>query len=341
MGYIDTSTSEIKKPHKILCFGTIAIDTITPYFAENLSERFNADAKPPETMLGGQAANFAVAVSRQQNCSATIISVVGNDKAGQWAIDRLQENSVNVSLIQKVPAPSLQMQIDLTPPLSVHCLSRDHASKYLKADVVSEEFLSSFDLGLAHATHAWEELLSFMDKSVAANLKVIFNPAPLVLMKDMSPIEKASLIIANETEASEICNKLGVTNYNFYDIAYVLQQKTGRDFIVTLGENGCVAAIGNENWKAPARNISAIDTTGAGDTFLGVFAATYLRHISTSECLRIANTAASIVCGRYGAAESVPTLKDILSVLQETPEPIKYTPCKTQKSKKSSLKKDL
>ena len=318
------------KPCRIISFGITAIDTIVSSSLSGGRTQFNESSQSNRT-LGGEAANIAIAANKQENVVVSLLSAVGNDVAGQWALQRLQCHGIDTSLVQIMRASSVQFKIDLADSGPASLLMNDHAAKYLSVESVSLETLKSFNLGIAHVPYVWESLLSFLDKSKAAGLKTIFNPSPIGLLKDISPIEKADLTIANAGEAAVLCQKLGITCRDITNAATLLKQKTGKDFIITLGERGSVAAIDDEVWYASSRKTQVIDPTGSGDAFIGFFAVSRLSGLPIRDCLRIATAAASLVCEKMGAGESAPSYDKIHDALAETPVPQKQSKILFQK----------
>ena len=85
--------------------------------------------------------------------------------------------------------------------------------------------------------------------------------------------------------------------------------------IVTLGPDGAVGAKGGRTWQIPSMPVKAVDTTGAGDCFVGVLAAAMDRGLEIEPAMRRACVAASMACTRVGAAPSFPTGVAIDSML--------------------------
>ena len=85
--------------------------------------------------------------------------------------------------------------------------------------------------------------------------------------------------------------------------------------IVTLGSQGAIAARADATWRAEALPVSAIDTTGAGDCFVGVLAAALTRGATMQEAMRRACVAGSLACTVVGAMPSFPTRERIDAAL--------------------------
>jgi sulfofructose kinase len=98
---------------------------------------------------------------------------------------------------------------------------------------------------------------------------------------------------------------------NQEDALKALQQPQHRLLCVTLGEQGCMALDGDRIHHAPAFEVEAVDTTGAGDVFRAGFIYALLREWPTEDILRFANAAAAVSCTRLGALGGIPSLEEI------------------------------
>jgi len=87
--------------------------------------------------------------------------------------------------------------------------------------------------------------------------------------------------------------------------------KAGARTARTLGPAGAVGFMGDEREFAPAPKVAAVDTTGAGDTFVGAFAAARDRGLSFAEAMRRGVVAGSLACAKPGAQTSMPTAAEI------------------------------
>jgi ribokinase len=81
--------------------------------------------------------------------------------------------------------------------------------------------------------------------------------------------------------------------------------------VVTLGQRGCVARLGNNFFVQAAYPVAAVDTTGAGDTFCGVLVAALDHGESLADCMRYASAAAALACTQPGAQSSIPSAADV------------------------------
>lgn len=141
---------------------------------------------------------------------------------------------------------------------------------------------------------------------------VILNPAPATgpLPADWLPL--IDYLIPNELEAATLTGLPVTSPADANAAADALRRAGARNVIVTLGAQGLVAALGEaapQHFDAP--RVKAVDTTAAGDTFIGGFAAQLARGADVTDAIRFAQRAASISVTRAGAQPSIPTRAEV------------------------------
>ena len=119
------------------------------------------------------------------------------------------------------------------------------------------------------------------------------------------------MLVANEGEAALLASGLGISAAAPSDLATALAGTLGNQVVVTLGAAGCVLAGPGESWSIAALPITPIDTTGAGDAFVGVLAAGMDRGMELPAAAHRASVAAGLACLKPGAQSSLPTASEI------------------------------
>jgi len=100
-----------------------------------------------------------------------------------------------------------------------------------------------------------------------------------------------------------------------YEVAQSLQYKTSGKVILTLGDQGAVAADGNSVWHTPSFKVKAVDTTAAGDAFTGGLINSLQQGIPLKDAIIHANAAGALAACKFGAQPSLPTLEEIREFL--------------------------
>lgn len=170
----------------------------------------------------------------------------------------------------------------------------DHAQCFASADYV----IVQLEIGFT-AVQAAVTIGKMMDK------RVILNPAPA---QDLEPelLNGVYCLVPNETEAEALFH--GYTN----DQLPVIARSYGvESLVVTLGSKGALLVKDGSAVRVPTMRVKALDTTGAGDCFVGAMAVALSEGLSLDEAVEFANQAASISVTRAGAQASMPSRDEL------------------------------
>lgn len=140
---------------------------------------------------------------------------------------------------------------------------------------------------------------------------VILNPAPAVGPLPDAWLPLVDYLIPNEVEAAALTGMTIGSPDEARQAAQALRRQGARNVLITLGAAGVLASLesGVTHFEAP--RVRAVDTTAAGDTFIGAFAAQLARGIPAVEAVRFAQRAAALSVTRAGAQPSIPTLAEL------------------------------
>lgn len=139
------------------------------------------------------------------------------------------------------------------------------------------------------------------------NMTVFFNPAPANAGVLAYPLHEVDYFIINEIEGAELTDKTGPD-----DIVGEMRRKFPQAAVIlTLGENGVIYADSDQVIRMPAEKTTPVDTTAAGDTFVGYFIAGWSSRNPIDQCLSTACKASAICVTRPGAADSIPTRAEV------------------------------
>jgi len=144
-------------------------------------------------------------------------------------------------------------------------------------------------------------------------LIIAFNPAPFTPQVLGYPLESVDIFFLNETELLAISRE--------HDLATAVNklktQFTDAVIISTQGSKGVHYIQGEKDIFVAGLPVKAVDTTAAGDTFIGFFLAALSNNKPIEESLKLANGAAAISVTRHGAADSVPSLQEALQFIEQ------------------------
>src|ERR1700682_3783370 len=264
---------------------------------------------------GGKGANQAVAAAKL-GAPTALIGRLGADAFGDQLTTFLAAQGVDLSFVRQtaeahtgtalITIASGDNTIVVVPGANALVDAADVAAPVLaKGDIA----VSQFEIPLA-------TIAAFFQRARAAGATTILNPAPAIKSGEL--LDLVDILILNETELGFLAKiELGDTDDPARFIAAARSLQIGKDKIicVTLGERGVLALVNNEPLIVPGRPVKAIDTTGAGDCFVGAVAAQLAAGKSIRDALNYANSAASICVQRMGAAPSMPTAAEVEAIL--------------------------
>jgi fructoselysine 6-kinase len=267
----------------------MAITTLAISVGDNCVDHY----LPPieRCFVGGNGLNVAVHMQRT-GLPAAYIGAVGNDEKGKFILNGLQSLGVDIAHVQVLPGQTSQTDIRLTPEgdrIFVH--ETIGPVKTLELDRPTKQFI--YQHKLVHNT--WlggtvKYLAEFKKAAVLVSLDYGERYPAEFLDETVGSIDIAFLSLP-EGEASQAP-----------ELARQVAARGPRLVVVTLGREGSLAFNGKCH-QQPAIPAQVVDTLGAGDTFIGVFLAHWLKIKPLDQCLLKAAQAAARTCTHYGAWE--------------------------------------
>ncbi|WP_339621775.1 ribokinase [uncultured Salinibacterium sp.] len=256
------------------------------------------------TALGGKGQNQAVAAARA-GVSTAFVGAVGDDSFGEMVRSGLATDSIDVSRLKTTDKPTGTALIAVDDTGENTIIVEAGAN----TDVAN---LTADDSAAISAASALVMQLEIPLGTVieaariarAVGTKVILNAAPIQTLPQ-ELLDNLDILIVNEHEAAELAsdNQLSPELEGIGERLLALVSTV----IVTLGSKGAALhRVGSEPVIVPAHHVTAVDATGAGDTFCGAFAAGVVEGMMLDDALRFAGAAASISVENHGAVPSIP-----------------------------------
>ena len=149
-------------------------------------------------------------------------------------------------------------------------------------------------------------------EGAARGLRIAFNPAPITPELAQTPIELVEWLFVNETEGAALSGE----TENARIVAALRQKYPHTTVVLTLGGAGVWADNGQDSVQLPALPVPVVDTTAAGDTFVGYFLAAVSEGADLTAALQTATAASALTVSRAGAAGSIPWKKEVAASLQ-------------------------
>lgn len=292
----------------IFNFGSINIDHVyqVPHFV-----------RPGETLtsshyqkiLGGKGANQSIALAKAKCQVVHVGAISQQDNA---LLNELSDCGINTQHVAQLETPTghaiIQVNQDAENAIVLFA-GANHALTQVQIDDVMQQSNDDDWVLLQNETNHIESIIS---SAKTRGLTIAYNPAPMDKQLVTSVINNIDILIVNEVEAMDLLNVASID-----DAKRKLQQDYAHLIVImTLGAQGVCYIHGDELIEVAAYNVAAVDTTAAGDTFIGyclsgLMAKQDIKHILSTAC------GASAICvTRTGASSSIPSFDEVTQFIQ-------------------------
>lgn len=295
--------TEVAKP--ILVVGSLNMDLVVtvdrfPIKGETIFGKTFA------TFPGGKGANQAVAAAKL-GAHVTMVGAVGEDAFGETLLTSLQESGVSTSYISKVNTSTGTALITVeengansiivVPGANQHC-SRE------KIDEALGGFASPGILLLQHEIPA--EVVEYaVKRAKEEKWTIILNPAPARFVSE-EILSMVDIVIPNETEIMVLTGRKVDSLEETAEAGQVLLERGASTVMITLGDKGALCCMAQENYHIPSYKVKAIDTTAAGDSYVGALATALAEGKTMLDSAKFAAAAAALSVTRVGAQPALP-----------------------------------
>lgn len=297
---------------RLLNFGSCNIDYV--YSLDHIVHAGETETTHGlELFPGGKGLNQSIAAAKA-GAEVYHAGCIGIDGAMLSGI--LTENNVDISYLKTVDVKNghAVIQVSSEGENSIFLYPGSNA-------MVSGEFIDEVldDFGQEDMLLLQNEISNvdyIVEKAYQKKMCIIFNPSPFNEKIEAIDFHKLSYIILNEIEARDI---FGCETHE-EALAFLKKEYPKLGIMLTLGKNGCIYTDHENEVHQAAFCVKAVDTTAAGDTFTGYFAAGLLRGSDYREILKIASAASAITVSGKGAAPSIPDRDRVLSSIENMKE---------------------
>lgn len=304
----------VRVPASIVVVGSINVDLVA---------KVQRHPMPGETihgnggrmLPGGKGANQAVAAARL-GARVSMIGAVGSDPGALVALDSLENAGVDISRVKKVDGPSGLAIVTVAESGENSIVVVPGANDSLTSEVIYEhaDLLEATDIVIAQGEIPAEGI-----NALARIVKgrFIHNPAP-VLPLDREAFCASSPLVVNEHEAGLVLSQVGAVsgNHEPAELVSALRNSGIESVILTLGSKGALVADSSGVFEVPAARVTAVDSTGAGDAFIGALASRLARGETLKDAATFAARVGAFAVTKEGAQPSYPTLEDALPELE-------------------------
>lgn len=288
---------------KILDFGSLNYDYV--YGVEHVVVPGETiSSRDMEIFCGGKGLNQAIAAARA-GAEVHMAGMVGED--GQLFMDICKENGIDVSYLKQVPGKSGHAIIQLDKNGQNSILLYGGSNRKMTKEYV-DEVLTGFSKGDLLLLQNEINMLDYIiDKAYEKGMRILLNPSPYDEKLAACDLSKISVFLINEIEGEQITKEKEPEK-----MLDVLEEKyPGAGIMLTLGSKGSVYANKGKRYRQDIFKVKAVDTTAAGDTFTGYFAASVLKGMPMEEILRKCAKASAIAVSKKGASDSIPKEEEV------------------------------
>ncbi|MGL5720470.1 MAG: ribokinase [Alphaproteobacteria bacterium] len=306
----------------IIVFGSLNMDMVMPV---ETMPRLGETVLCPEYRIipGGKGANQAVAAAKAGG-DVKLFGKVGNDLFGKTILEALEKHAIDIQGVEVIDEPTGCACVSVDKNGENMILVASGANrKALETDIPDHLLTPETTVIIQMETPA-EEIWLLIQRAHKAGARTVLNLAPAHLIP-VNVLKNLSVLVMNQIEASMLAVHLGFDVISPTIAARRISSEYNLTCVVTLGGEGAIACTPKGVWTTEAMDIKPIDTTAAGDAFVGVFAAAIDRDESIPVALRWATVASGLACLNYGAQSSLPTMEEIKNSLPRVMSPQRKT----------------
>lgn len=294
---------------KILNFGSLNIDKV--YEVEDFVKPGETiSSKDMQIFAGGKGLNQSIAVA---NAGSNIYHAGMIGKEGLFLKDILDEKNVDTSLLKVIESETGHAIIQVNKE-GQNCIllfsGANHKIDENYVNLVLDKFEAGDIIILQNEISCLEYII---DQAFKKQMRIALNPSPIDESLAKLDLNKVEWIILNEIEGSIIS---GRENHDEI-VSELLKRFSNLKIVLTLGEKGSIYRDGEKSYSQNIYKTNVVDTTAAGDTFMGYFISSISKNRSIEDALEIASMAASISVSKKGAANSIPYEQEVLAKLSD------------------------
>lgn len=259
---------------------------------------------------GGKGANQSVALGKL-GVDVKHVGKVGNDNFGEVLKNNLRKNNVDINYVRtdkKEPTGTALIMLNKDGNNSIVVIPG--ANFELKKEDIDEDMIKSSDILLSQFETPLETIEKAFEIGRRNGIYTVLNPAPAMRMKN-ELLKNVDLLIPNETEFEVLT---GIKIGNVDDVVKGSKEllKNGvKEIIVTMGKDGVVHINKNGFKKYSAYNVKAIDTTAAGDSFIGGLLSQIALDETIEKSIEYAIKVSALTVMEIGAQSSLPSLEEV------------------------------
>lgn len=285
----------------VIVYGSVNADTILEVESFPLPGE-TIRAAGVQSGPGGKGLNQAVAAARM-GASAVMVGALGTDPAAAALKEALAgENGLDLTRLREIPGPTGQafVTVDGTGENNIMIVPGANGSHTAASAAEHLEFLARGDVLVCQLEIPFAAVAAALEVAKQRGAYTVLNAAPAAPVTGM--LAHVDLLVVNETEAAAILAGLGQQQPGDPRAAAgELRHRAGTGVVITLGGDGLVYDTGEDAGALDAFPVIPVDTTGAGDAFVGALATMLAEGQPLTAALRFASALGALACTEPGA----------------------------------------
>ncbi|HDH5530038.1 TPA: ribokinase [Staphylococcus aureus] len=265
---------------------------------------------------GGKGANQAIATARMQ-ADTTFITKIGTDGVADFILEDFKVAHIDTSyIIKTAEAKTGQafITVNAEGQNTIYVYGGANMTMTPEDVINAKDAIINADFVVAQLEVPIPAIISAFEIAKAHGVTTVLNPAPAKALPN-ELLSLIDIIVPNETEA-ELLSGIKVTNeQSMTDNANYFLSIGIKTVLITLGKQGTYFATKNQSQHIEAYKVNAIDTTAAGDTFIGAFVSRLNKsQDNLADAIDFGNKASSLTVQKHGAQASIPLLEEVNQV---------------------------
>ena len=290
---------------KIAVIGSTMMDVVS--YTDTVPEAGETRAaKGFHVACGGKGANQAVAAAKL-GADVLMVTAVGSDIFGKEARENFTKHGIETKYVKTAAGVANGVATILVEASSQNrILIHAGANETLSPEDIAAagDDLAKCGLIVLQLEVPLQTVYAAIDFGCSHNIPVLLNPAPATTELSREMVKKCTYFVPNETELAILTGMPTGTLEEVKKAAKTLLAEGLKNIIVTMGGRGSLYMTENEEMIIPCRKVAAVDTTGAGDAYIGCFAASLAAGMEVKDALARASLYASLSVTRKGTQDS-------------------------------------
>jgi ribokinase len=261
-----------------------------------------------ETHPGGKGANQAVAAARS-GARVRMVGCLGSDVPGAFMRDNLEREGIDTTLVKNLPGASGAAFIAVNKAGQNSIIVSPGTNALVTVDDLTPSRLAWSKILLMQLETPLETVLHVAHLAQRGGVKVVLNLAPAQALS-AAQLGNVDVLVVNELEAGTLGGRTPTTPTEALEVARGLRRLV-KTVIVTVGAQGAVCSNADFEGHLRSPQVNVVDTTAAGDAFIGALCASLSENSRLEEALRRGVVAGALACTKHGAQPSLPKRAEI------------------------------